>query len=356
MKNLRLMAGILAVSLITSSGSFAKSYHFDYQKNIDVSGEIELLISNTSGLIEVTGEPVERVTINATKHVRATDLDEAEEVADHIEIKVEKRGDRIIIETHYLKMVGRADSFWEKLLGAGPDSYGSVDYHVIVPSNFEVDIENVSGDVYLSKLYGDMMVSGSSGDFNLNDIEGRVDIETASGDIELTDIKGDVDISATSADISINSIVGAVDIRSTSGNITGGYVMGPFSISQTSGDSKLTDISGDVRIKSTSGDIEIGQESGCVEISTSSGDVKVKTELDSSRDFFVETSSGRVEFMVPETSSGFVRLETSSGSINTDLPVSINQFSRSKITGSFGEGGPRIYLLTTSGDIRIGNF
>lgn len=353
---MKIVFNIFIFCLMLSSTAFGKSYHFDYQKNIDVSGDIELVIHNTSGLIEIEGAPVDRVTIEATKHVRATDQEEAEEVADHIEIRVDKNGKRIRVETRYLKMKKAPGTFFEKLLGTGPDSFGSVDYKLIVPSNCEVDVDNISGDIIISGLDKDVLISGSSGNIKVSELNGRLDLKTVSGRVELSDIVGDVDIAGTSADVSFGSLKGAVDIRATSGKVTGQYLSGSISITQTSGNTDISNLYGNTRVKSQTGDIKIQQEAGSLELFTRTGNVDVQTELDSTRDFYVETSSGRITFNVPETASGAVKLETVSGSINTELPLAIRQFTKSKLVGDFGENGPRIYLMTSSGDITLGQF
>lgn len=353
---MKITGKIFIFYLMLSSMAFGKSYHFDYQKNIDVSGDIELVIRNRSGLIEIEGAPVDRVTIDATKHVRATDQDEAEEVADHIEIRVDKNDNRISIETRYLKMINAPGTFLEKLLGTGPDSFGSVDYKLIVPSNCEVDVENISGDIRISRIDKDVHIAGSSGNIEVSELNGRLDLETVSGRVELSDIVGDVDIAGTSADVVFGSLKGTVDIRVTSGNLIGQYLSGSVKISQTSGNTDISNLYGDTRVKSQTGDIKIQQEAGSLELFTRTGNVDVQTELDSTRDFYIETSSGRITFNVPETASGAVKLETVSGSINTERPLSIRQFTKSKLVGDFGENGPRIYLITSSGDITLGQF
>jgi lia operon protein LiaG len=147
-----------------------------------------------------------------------------------------------------------------------------------------------------------------------------------------------------------------VDIRTTSGKVTGQYLSGSVSVALTSGFTDISNLYGDIRVKSQSGDIKIQQESGSLELFTRTGSVDVQTEIDSTRDYYVETSSGRISFNVPETASGAVKLETVSGSINTELPLAIRQFTKSKLVGDFGENGPRIYLMTASGDITLGQF
>jgi DUF4097 and DUF4098 domain-containing protein YvlB len=332
---------------------WAKSFRFDYQKNIDVSGNTELSISNTSGTIEIVGVAVDSISVNAAKNVRASDQEEAEVVAEHIEIAVKRQKNRVSVQTRYHKMRGKADSFWDKLLGTGSDSFGSVDYSITVPLECRINIESIAGNISVSNTAGYLAIIGNSGDIDLENTKGGIGIESLSGDIAIAEAEGDIDISSGSTDIKLSSITGAIDIRSTSGDKEATYLSGPLTISQASGAIDLKYLNGDLRIKSSSGKINIEQESGAVDIISYSGDANVKTELYTERDLYIETASGNISLSVPEMSSGTVKIETVSGDINAELPMSVRTFSHRKMEGRFGSGGPRISLVTTSGSITI---
>jgi DUF4097 and DUF4098 domain-containing protein YvlB len=333
-----------------------KSFRFDYQKIIEISGDIELVISNSYGDVIVTGAPVNTLTINAVKNVRATDAEEAENITEHIEIKAKRQNRRVSIKTRYLRMSGRAGSFWDKLLGTGQDSFGDVDFEIIAPNNCCVDIDNTSGEITISGVTGDIRVVGSSGKIIVEEIIGDLNIESTSGDIRISNIRGQIDISSASSSMELNSITGSIDIRSMGGDKKGSFISGSVIISQTSGEVELKSLNGDLRVKSTSGSVYVEQESGAVDISTYTGNVNVKTELYSDRNSFIETSSGDVVFTIPEMSSGSVKLETVSGEIKTEMPMSIKSLSKKKMTGDFGKDGPKISLITSSGDITIGQY
>lgn len=300
--------------------SFAESYDFEYQKNIDVAGKAELEIINSQGNIKIEGAPVDRITVSAIKHVRATDLAEAEEIADHIEIKAAKSGDQIHIEVRFLKITRASDSFWKKLFGTGPDSFGSVDFQISLPYYCKLDVDNTAGNIYIDNLDNDIRIA------------------SASGEIELNGIEGNIDIAGTGANILMRSIQGNSDIRTTTGNV------------------EAQDYFGGIKIKSTSGDITLYQENGNHELATHSGDVRVKTELNSDKEFRVETDTGRIFFSVPAAASGSVKLETISGNINTELPLTVQQFSKNKLAGTFGHRGPKIVIESQSGDITLGQY
>lgn len=336
--------------------AWAKEYRFEYQKEIEISGKEGLNLSNTSGTVRIVGGPVDKVSIHAIKNVRATDADEAEKVAGHIEIKVSKTGNNIVVKTNYLKMNEGSVSFWDKIFGAGGDSFGSVDYDIVVPLDYRADVENISGDVTVSDLNKEIFINTTSGNLHVHNIRGTVNLESVSGDIRIAEIGGNIKISAISSDVQIDSIAGTIDIRSTSGNTTGSRIFGAIAISQTSGDIKLEDITGNIRVKSTSGKVYVRQDSGSVDIVTYSGDVDMRTAIFADGDYYVETGSGHILFSVPATSSGSINIETISGDIQSDMPLTIKVRSRNKFQGDFGEKGPEINLKTLSGDISFGQY
>jgi len=311
---------VFCILLLAAGSAYSASFDFEYQKNIDVDGKAELEIINSQGNIKIEGAAVDRITVSAIKHVRATDMAEAETVADHIEIKAAKSGKKIRIEVRFLKMTKASDSFWNKLFGTGPDSFGSIDFEITVPYYCELDIDNTVGNILI------------------NNIDNNVRIASASGEIEIGGVKGELDIAGTGANVKLSSIQGAADVRTTSGNVTADNYFGQL------------------KIKTTSGDISVYQESGYLELSSHSGDVRVKTELQTEKDCTVETDTGRIFFSVPATGSGEVRLESISGNINTELPLTVRQFAKNKLAGTFGHNGPKIIVQSQSGDITLGQY
>jgi len=345
------------LSLILLYGTLlAKEYKFEYQKDIDVTGKAELRVSNTAGIIKVTGGPVNKISVHAVKNVRAADPDEAEKVSNHIEIRVSKTGNRVLIATNYIKMTEGSRSIWQKIFGGGEDSFGAVDYDIVVPLDCGLDIENVSGDVTVSDLNEEVYVAATSGNLYVHNIRGKVDLEATSGDIRVAEIGGDIRISAISSDVRVDSITGAIDIRSTSGNTSGRRIFGSMAISETSGDVELEDLTGDIRVKSTSGKITARQDSGSVDIVTNSGDVDLESSIYSGGNYYVESGSGRIYFAVPSTSSGSVDMQTISGDIRSDMPMTVKSRSSTRLQGDFGKDGPEIILKTQSGDISFGQY
>ncbi len=292
----------LVIFLLISTNSFAKEYTFDFQRIYSEiqPDRLELIIPR--GKVIIVGSEDDRVVIDAVKHIRAGDADEAQDVADHIEIKASEDGNLVRIETNYLRYHGRGVKFWQKLLGGGSDTYGAVNYTIAVPTDIDLYVNGIAADIELS------------------------------------------------------SIQGEIEIENENGNTLSEFIFGNITIKQPTGKIDLQWIEGDIRIKTASAKIDVNQVRGALDITSQTGDVYVRTELDSSRDYFVRTNSGSVKFNIPEMSSGKLNIETVAGDINTEIPISIESVSNYKIVGKFGRGGPEINISSSTGDVSIALF
>ncbi len=306
--------------LLAVPGS-AKEYRFDFQRIIEVGDRLELELNYVNGKVDIIGSDTNRLIIEAVKKVKATDMDEAAQVADHIELKIKQTGDRVTVNTNYLRMTDRSPSFWKKILGAGgSDSYGSVDFVITVPHNCRVSVSNTSGKIKAGYL------------------------------------RGDISIHSSAADIELASIEGEVKIENNAGETRGELLFGPVTIRQPMGKIDLSWIEGDIRIKSSSARINIRQERGALDLTTTTGSVDIQTSLNCLKDSFIQTESGHIHLMVPQNASGMLQIASDMGNIKTEIPVSIKSMSRNKLVGEFGTGGVKISLSSLTGDVTVAQF
>ncbi len=333
----------------------AKTFRFDYHKELVVTPGTALKIHNQGGNITIVGDKrLDQIKIDAVKTVHAVDENAAREVAGHIELRFSTRENEAVLETLLEEVSERQRSFWERLVGADDDWFGSVDFTISVPANMNITLNNSNGDIEIRGISGALDVSLESGEVRVNQFVGSVSIDVSGGLVELKDLDADVELTSTTADLKMTAIEGNVTIHGGAGNTVGEDITGEITVIQTSGDIKLSSISGDARLKATSGDLTIQQESGALDIFTHTGKVTVNTELFSERDYIVETLSGSISFSIPDNAGANVLLSTLSGDIDTKgLPMEVGSFSRREITGSVGAGGANVSLKSDSGDIRL---
>jgi len=317
----------------------AAEFTFDYQKLLDVEKPISLTLNYVQGDVTISRSESGRLVIEAVKIVRASNREEAEEVADHIEIKVGHSGDRVTINTNFLRMVNRSSSFWSKLLGAGDDSFGTISYRILLP---------VAADIELNGSAGSVDITGNVGSVRIN-----TGVAEA---INVSDNFGPVSIISDAAHVKLSSIEGELVIQNGSGITRGEFLMGPVTVRQPRGEIDLQWVEGDITVKSQSGKIHIKQLRGAADLLTSSGQVEIETELDSPSQYTVETTSGEIFFSVPVTASGKLDIETRAGEIKTEMPVAIKSMTRNRLEGEFGGGGAKVVLMSSTGDVTVAQF
>lgn len=309
------------VLLFAASELQAKDFWFDFQRIVETGPEAELELHYIDGDLEVLGTDQPRIIIDARKRVDGVSIDDAQWIADHIEIKVEESGSKVAVSANYLRMRNRDASFWSKMLGkGGDDPFGEVNWTIQVPEGCQVTVVNTSGRI------------------SVRNIRGAIDIRTSSAELEL------------------NSIEGEIAVENSYGYTLGELLFGPVTVRQAQGRIDLQFVEGDIRIKSSSADINVRQDRGAIDLTTSAGNVDIQTSLDSSKDYFVSTESGNIKLTIPETSSGDIRIESQTGDIRTDIPIAIKSMSRKQVDGTFGLGGVSVHLTSISGDVTIAQF
>lgn len=333
----------------------AKTFEFEYHKEMALDTGATLRLENGEGNIIITGSrEVDHLIIDAVKYVHAVDESAAKEVAGFVELKLSTKKGEAMIETIVDKIEDRRRSFWDRLIGSDDEWFEAVDYNITVPRNVRVEIVNSSGAVTVSALDGSVEVSAAAGEVTVKDISSDVTLDLTSGSIELTQVNGDIEITTTRAESKLSNIDGALTVHGGSGALTAEYLTGDVTIVQTSGDVTLTQYRGDARVKLTSGKVSVQQESGSLDLFTHTGKITAQTELYSDKEYKVETLSAPVEFNFPDNTGADVHLSSLSGEIDTrGLPLEIDVFSRQEIRGVIGVGGVSVTIKSDAGDIRL---
>ena len=154
----------------------------------------------------MTGVDGDDLTIRATKRVAGRGTADADAL-DRIEIEIEDRANRVIVETDYPR---RRRSFLEPLAnlfsGGVRAPFVAVDYLMTVPRGTAVAIESFDGDVTVEGVDGETHVEMVSGDGRLASLARLVEVQTFSGDMELTDVGSDVVLTA-------ETVSGRIDIE-----------------------------------------------------------------------------------------------------------------------------------------------
>lgn len=136
-----------------------------------------------------------------------------------------------------------------------------------------------------------------------------------------------LELRTTSGDIDVEGVDGQVTLATTSGDIKGSNLTGTFNISTNSGDVKLkaSTLRGENSFRSNNGKIEF------------------QGSLDSQGSYQFQTNNGDVELKLPEASFFHLTHTTNHGSLDNDFPQAENSSA----------SGPLVNIITNNGDISI---
>jgi hypothetical protein len=122
----------------------------------------------------------------------------------------------------------------------------------------------------------------------------------------------------------------------------------------TNGAVTATGLDSDVRASTTNGGITVST-SGLARASTTNGAIEVSMgRADWTGELAFATTNGTITLTLPASAGADVTAETTNGTIASDFPITVSgRFSRTRLSGTFGDGGRGLRLATTNGDIQI---
>lgn len=314
---------VLVVSVFALLGTLAeaKDYQIPFERRTDTAGVSVLDLTWISGDCRIIPADSDQIVVSAVKRIDALSAEDAQDMADHIQIQVERQKGRLVVSTRYLRTLEKGPSFWQKMFGKGSDpSFGQIDWTVSIPAGLQVCLTSSRGTISAEQLRNNLTINTSASDILLASIEGSVSIDNGSG------------------------------------RLAGNLLIGPIAIRQMLGTIDLDFVEGDIKIKSSAAAIKIAQERGAIDLTTTTGNVDIRTALESTRDFMVTTESGDIRLSVPEAASGRLKMNSRTGEIKTEMPVAIKSMSSTRLEGVFGDGGVRIALSSMSGDVTVAQF
>jgi len=163
------------------------------------------------------------------------------------------------------------------------NSSGNVVVEDFFGSRYDINVS--SGNITLRRIGAlEVTLKASSGNIRLEEVQGvetTFDITATSGNINLQDLEGRVDVLATSGNISANNVGGNLSIQNTSGNISFNGGQGTFDAEANSGAINLDNFtlmgSSNFRVSSGSINLDLNNPETdlAFDLSANSGSVRV---------------------------------------------------------------------------------
>jgi len=178
------------------------------------------------------------------------------------------------------------------------------------------------------------------------EINNVIDIETkflGTGSVEAsTDITIKVPTFITIDTVTTSN--GEVQISGTKGNITA---------HSSNGAMIIEDIEGYVKVTSSNGKIEVKETTGIDDLHTSNGEIHAEI-FDFKDDVNITSSNGRITVYINPSLNAELEMKTSNGEISVSgVTLTITLSEEKHMKGTLGEGGNKIFIQTSNGDIQL---
>jgi DUF4097 and DUF4098 domain-containing protein YvlB len=359
-------------------------YERTVQRQAPLPAGSTLVAKTSMGFVTITGADVTDCNVVAEISGRAPTEEEAQELAEKVEITLETAGDTMTV---------KADKPATK-----HNRSISISYTITVPKQTRIECASSYGAIKVSGINANVKGNTSSGSIAAENIEGSASLDTSYGSVKCRNISGrELAVKSSSGSITAEAIKGAARLNTSYGSITCRDLSdGDVQLRSSSGSIKLSNVSfGDCDVHTSYGSIDadglkgdsikLHSDSGGIHVTTASADtVDVSTsygritgrditagnltarsgsgnlDIDSSQmapagiTASLVTSYGSIDFTAPPAFAGQVNLSTSYGSVRTSRPITVSgEMNKKQLKGTIGEGSGKLHLQTSSGSINL---
>lgn len=224
------------------------------EKMLRVNGPVNLTLNNDVGDVTVKTGTDGQVKIVAEKTAWGADEAEAQKELDELIVLIEQDGNTVEISLQHPDQMN--------VLNLRPDIW-NVEFTVTVPEGTAATLHSINGNILLSGTTGEADLQTGFGSVEISNLSGAVLVKTNSGNITATDISSEGDVSLMSdfgnvtaerisaANLSVASTNGTLDVREieASGVLKVGSDFGGITLTGAQADT--------VEIRSTNGKIAL---------------------------------------------------------------------------------------------------
>jgi DUF4097 and DUF4098 domain-containing protein YvlB len=285
------------VGIILSSNLYGQELKVLHEKSFPIESGKTLKVDVSTGDIKVTSWDKEEVFVKIYGNKRAEEKVNFSFNSDENEVNI----------------YGKREGGWFNWFSGNI----RLKLEIFVPSKFNIKMKTSGGDMYLSKIVGDIKLSTSGGDLSVKESAGNMHVTTSGGDITLNSVKG------------------------------------KFQLTTSGGDIKAVKFEGPFKASTSGGDIELKSSNSKIEASTSGGDIKLEYSGEN-QGIQLSTSGGDIDVFVPADFNAKADLKTSGGDISCNLPTNnVVKISSSKYEADLNNGGNVLICKTSGGDIKV---
>lgn len=240
---------------------------FEEIEEIDAPLAGELRIRNSHGSIEIMGSDTENITISFKKRIWRKEEVDAQEIADRLKMDIDNNGPTLNVSTNRQEFKRiKIETDFVIAVPEGLDvnvvnSYGLVRTERVG----HTDITNHYGEVFASDIRGELKVSNSYDEIEIQHVESHCKIDASYSRVTISDILGITEIKNSHGSIAMEDITQDILIRAPYCRISAWDISGSVDIENSYEKIELTNV-GPVRILANQSLIDIDGANGYVDI------------------------------------------------------------------------------------------
>jgi hypothetical protein len=312
----------LLVVAVHSGQAGAKEVVFDESFSVTSGGKLKVTVGDMNVVLKVGKSDQAHVEVVVTG-----DIDDMRERFEDMNFTAELEGNTLVID---------ADQRGSRTIMWWGNTRGSIHMTVTIPQQFDVFAETSDGDITAGGQEGEIELKTSDGDITVDRLTGpMVHLSTSDGDIDVDDISGD-----------------DIALRSSDGDITADLLKGKSVTLKTSdGDVDADKIEGEsISVRSSDGDLDLTVSGGALEARTSDGDISVTVAGKMALD--LSTGDGDITIQVPRDFGAELELKGESVKLGGKIALE-GEVSKRRISGTLGDGGPKVIARTSDGSVSL---
>jgi hypothetical protein len=212
---------------------------------------------------------------------------------------------------------------------------------ISVPSTAAVLVGQVSGDLVLRDLSGDISIEAVHGEALVQSGLGAVSIQAIHGDLMVEQQRGPFSASEVHGDIRLSRMDAPVSLGTTQGDVRARAVHADLKMGTVSGEVRIRDIAGLVVLEAGQGDFRGTDLWGGMEVHAVKGDLSIKTTLTPGMTYRGR-ADGNIIARFPAATGARFTLEAN-GTLSAPLPQ-IDEQEPGRIVGQAGDAQARVEL------------
>ena len=339
---------------------WGQQYDYPVSATAGAAGMKRIVFENTRGSIKVTGGDSKDVSVTGHKQIRAYNREEADRTNGSTQVEIVPQGDRLVVRTNDDHVPGNQRM--------------SCDLEVTIPRALAVESRSSSGDSQVNDVDGDVEITTSRGDIRLSRVGGNVRLDVSRSDlIRAMDIKGRIDLQGRGSDVELENVAGQVTINGAySGTLdfknlakplqfdgTRGTELSaqavPGRISMDLGEFTAKDVTGPVRLVTRARDIKLEQFTHSVELETERGDIELTPGKVPLAAIEARSGAGKIELLLPEKAAFQLDATAQRGDAVNDYgpPIQKDVDGRAATLKGKSGDGPMIKLTANRGWISV---